>query len=71
MILSKELLNTINIVDRERHLLSKYNVYYLIYYEEHPYINNAIAREKEIKSYSRKRKIEFDCEHESAMGIFK
>jgi putative endonuclease len=37
---------------------SKYNVYYLLFYEEHQYINNAIAREKEIKSFSRKTKLE-------------
>ena len=37
---------------------SKYNVYFLLYYEQHPYINNAIAREKEIKSLSRKGKME-------------
>ncbi len=37
---------------------SKYNVYFLVYYEEHQHINNAIAREKEIKSFSRKAKME-------------
>jgi len=36
----------------------KYHVYYLIYYEPHKYINNAIAREKEIKGLKRERKME-------------
>ena len=36
---------------------SKYNVYYLLYYEDHQYINDAIAREKEIKSWRRERKM--------------
>jgi len=36
----------------------KYHVFYLLYYECTQYVNNAIAREKEIKSFSRKRKEE-------------
>ena len=36
---------------------SKYNIYYLLYFEDHQYINDAIAREKEIKSWSRERKM--------------
>ena len=35
----------------------QYHVYYLLYYEPHPYINNAIAREKEIKKWSRAKKM--------------
>jgi putative endonuclease len=34
----------------------KYDVFYLLYYECTPYINNAIAREKEIKGWSRRKK---------------
>ena len=34
----------------------KYDVFHLIYYECTQYVNNAIAREKEIKSWSRKKK---------------
>ena len=30
----------------------------LIYYEVHQYVNNAIAREKELKKWSRKKKEE-------------
>ena len=37
---------------------AKYNVNKLIYVETTPYINNAIAREKEIKGWSRKKKLE-------------
>jgi putative endonuclease len=36
----------------------KYNAFYLIYYECTRYVNNALAREKEIKSFTRKRKEE-------------
>ena len=35
----------------------RYNVVVLAYYEEYPGIEQAIAREKEIKKYSRKKKI--------------
>ncbi len=34
----------------------KYSAYYLLFYEGHQYINNAIAREKEIKGWTRKKK---------------
>jgi putative endonuclease len=34
----------------------KYDVFYLVYYECTQYINNAIAREKEIKGWNRKKK---------------
>ncbi len=36
----------------------KYYCYNLIYYEYHTYILNAIAREKEIKGWSRKKKLD-------------
>lgn len=36
----------------------RYNVHKLIYVEEYPVIRDAIAREKQIKSWSRKRKME-------------
>ena len=36
----------------------KYYCYILVYYEVHQYVNNAIAREKEIKKWSRKKKEE-------------
>ena len=35
----------------------KYNVFYLLYYESYQYIDIAIAREKEIKSWSRTKKL--------------
>ena len=35
----------------------KYYCFNLIYYEDFQYINDAIAREKEIKGWSRKKKI--------------
>ena len=36
----------------------KYNVFFVLYYELHQYIENAIAREKEIKGWRREKKIE-------------
>ncbi len=38
---------------------SKYNINKLIYFEEYDYIDDAIAREKQIKAGSRKNKIDF------------
>jgi len=35
---------------------SLYNVIYLVYYEDYDYINDAIAREKEIKKWRREKK---------------
>jgi putative endonuclease len=35
----------------------KYNVMRLVYYETHPHIRAAIAREKQIKGWTRKKKI--------------
>ena len=35
----------------------KYHAYYLLYYEPHQYINNAIRREKEIKGWVREKKM--------------
>ena len=34
----------------------RYYCYWLVYYEEFDYINDAIAREKEIKGWARKKK---------------
>lgn len=36
----------------------RYHCYLLIYYESFKYINNAIAREKEIKKYPRQKKVD-------------
>ena len=35
---------------------SRYNVYYLLYYEKHGWADEGIAREKEIKGWSRQKK---------------
>lgn len=35
----------------------KYKAHYIVYYEEHKYILNAIEREKEIKDFSKAKKI--------------
>ena len=36
----------------------KYYCYNLVFYERHTYINNAIAREKQIKKWSRNKKMD-------------
>ncbi|MXV50973.1 GIY-YIG nuclease family protein [Pedobacter sp. HMF7647] len=36
----------------------KYNCFYLIWFERHTYIEHAIEREKEIKGWVRRKKIE-------------
>ena len=36
---------------------AKYKCYYLVWFEWHQYINNAISREKEIKGWLRSKKI--------------
>jgi len=36
---------------------ARYNIYRLVYFERYQYIDNAIAREKELKSWNRARKI--------------
>jgi putative endonuclease len=36
---------------------ARYNIDRLVYYEHHQYVLNAIAREKELKDWSRKKKI--------------
>lgn len=35
----------------------KYKLKYLVYYEEYQYVDDAIAREKELKGWTRKKKI--------------
>ena len=40
----------------EKTFTGRYHCYNLIYYEHHTYINNAIAREKELKKWNRAKK---------------
>ncbi|ANE51525.1 GIY-YIG nuclease family protein [Flavisolibacter tropicus] len=42
---------------RRKTFAGKYYCYNLIFYEAFQYINNAIAREKEIKGWNRKKKL--------------
>ncbi len=42
---------------RDDNFTAKYFCYHLIWFEYHQYVNNAIAREKEIKSWVRAKKI--------------
>jgi putative endonuclease len=42
----------------EKSFTGKYNAFYLLFYESSDYINNIIAREKEIKGWRRSKKEE-------------
>ena len=46
-----------NALDKS-HFTARYKCYYLVYWEHHSDINIAIAREKEIKGWGRKKKTE-------------
>ena len=43
---------------QDKSFTGKYHAYYLLYYESHQYINNAIGREKEIKGWRREKKMQ-------------
>lgn len=47
-----------NNVNGKKTFASKYNVIYLLYYEKFTWIQEAIAREKEVKDWRREKKIE-------------
>ena len=42
----------------EKTFAGKYHCYNLLYFEQYQYIRSAIAREKEIKGWTRKRKLD-------------
>jgi putative endonuclease len=44
-------------IDQKESFTSKYKCFYLVWYERHQYINHAIEREKEIKGWTRDKKI--------------
>jgi len=44
-------------INQESSFTSKYKCYYLLWYERHQYVNHAIDREKEIKGWTRAKKI--------------
>ena len=47
---------------------AKYNLNRLVYFEQFQYIDNAIDREKQVKPWSRKKKIALDRVDESQVG---
>ncbi|WP_394776292.1 GIY-YIG nuclease family protein [Flavobacterium sp.] len=49
--------HTENIILKNKTFASKYNVQFLLYYEKFTWIQEAIAREKEIKGWDRNKKI--------------
>ncbi|MDR6944959.1 GIY-YIG nuclease family protein [Mucilaginibacter pocheonensis] len=44
-------------VDQKESFTSKYKCYYLVWFERHQYIDHAIEREKEIKGWTRSKKL--------------
>ncbi len=48
----------------------RYNCYNLVYYEWYKYVLNAIAREKEIKNWTREKKVELIEEHNPDWEFF-
>ncbi|MHC0448151.1 GIY-YIG nuclease family protein [Flavobacterium sp. 3-218] len=46
-----------NILVQNKTFASKYNVEFLLYYEKFTWIQEAIAREKEIKGWTREKKL--------------
>ena len=50
--------HTENIINENKSFASKYNVEFLLYYEKFTWIQEAISREKEIKGWSRNKKLE-------------
>ena len=47
-----------NILVNNKTFASKYNAHYLLYYEKFTWIQEAIAREKEIKGWRREKKLD-------------
>ena len=43
---------------KEKTFAGRYHSYYLLFYEFHKYANNALAREKEIKGWTRAKKLD-------------
>lgn len=43
---------------KKKTFAGKYNCIYLLYYENYQFVKNAIAREKELKGWTRKKKDE-------------
>src|SRR6478672_4601590 len=47
-----------NIVNRNKTFASKYNLKFLVYYETFTWVQEAIAREKELKKWRREKKLD-------------
>lgn len=48
---------------------AKYNIHFLIYYQHFGWIQQAIAKEKEIKDLTRQKKLDFIQEHNPKMAF--
>ena len=55
--LNKRLYEHYFAVNQGESFTSKYKCFYLVWYERHQFINHAIEREKEIKGWTRDKKI--------------
>ena len=64
-----------NIIENKKTFASKYSVEFLVYYEKFTWVQQAIAREKELKGWNRTKKIElirsFNPEFEFLNNRFK
>ena len=47
-----------NVVTGKKTFASRYNVQFLVYYEKYTWVQETIAREKEIKSWRREKKLD-------------
>lgn len=47
-----------NIEKGEKTFVAKYNIKHLVYYERFSWVQNAIAREKELKGWRREKKLD-------------
>jgi putative endonuclease len=55
--------------DQKESFTGKYKCFYLVWFERHQYVNHAIEREKEIKGWTRDKKIKL-IEEENPNWIF-
>ena len=48
-----------NVANNSKTFVGKYKLQHLVYYEKYTWIQNAIAREKELKGWRREKKLNF------------
>jgi putative endonuclease len=64
----------LNLVHRKKTFAARYNIQYLVFFERFSWIQNAIAREKELKKWRREKKLalirEFNPEFQFLNHLF-